>query len=65
MVYRRYYPLSLSLAGAGVDARRHSAEHYTVYTDTEQVQTAESRLSPAPPQFDHPHHPPPVSRVDI
>ena len=44
-----------------MDARRHSAEHYTVYTDTEQVQTAESRLSPAPPQFDHPHHttPPP------
>ena len=64
MVYRRYYPLSLSLAGAGVDARRHSAEHYTVYTDTEQVQTAESRLSPAPLQFDHPIIPT-VSRVDI
>ena len=35
MVYRRYYPLSLSLAGAGVDARRLSAllniTQYTQY----------------------------------
>ena len=48
-----------SRSWCGCAASLCPAEHYTVYTDTEQVQTAESRLSPAPPQFDHPHHPPP------